>query len=116
MNQGTWAHSKQVVSKAYVAESSNNSTALNDAYGYLWWLGKPGHYVLPSSSTKPSGRREGNGKAITSVDDDALLMLGANGQFAIAEPHRRLVFTRMGEGTGDPSGKLQAQDVAEWIK
>lgn len=105
-----------MVSKAYVTESNNNSSALNDAYGYLWWLGKPGHYVLPSSSTKPSGRREGNGKAIAAVDDDAVLMLGADGQFAIGEPRRRLLFTRMGEGTGDPSGKLQAQDISELIK
>jgi CubicO group peptidase (beta-lactamase class C family) len=115
MNNGSWA-GKQVVSAEFVRSSVSNSTPLNDAYGYLWWLGKRGHYVLPSSSSWPWGRREGEGTAIPGVDADAAMMLGANGQFAIAQPSRRLVITRMGEGTGDPSGKLQAQNVSRWVR
>ena len=116
MNNGSWAGGRQVVSKEFVRSSIATSTPLNDAYGYLWWLGKRGHYVLPSDSAWPWGRREGNGAAIPAVDEDAMMMLGANGQFAIAQPSRRLVITRMGEGTGDASGKLQASDVARWVR
>ena len=53
---------------------------------------------------------------IPAVDADAAMMLGANGQFAIVQPSRSLVITRMGEGTGDASGKLQASDVAQWVR
>ena len=55
MNNGTWA-GRQVVSRDFVRASAAPSTRLNDAYGYLWWLGRRGHYVLPSDCAKPSCR------------------------------------------------------------
>jgi CubicO group peptidase (beta-lactamase class C family) len=49
VNGGRW-NGKQIVSRKWVEEATGRpSTKLNAAYGYLWWLNRPGVIVRPLS-------------------------------------------------------------------
>jgi CubicO group peptidase (beta-lactamase class C family) len=106
LNNGSWA-GEQVVSKKYVQETVRSSTNLNAAYGYLWWLGKPGHWVAPADAT---GRKEGNGSSPFFLHDqtDVFGMLGGQGQVAIVEPSRNAIYVRQGDSAplGDDEFQL----------
>jgi len=96
LNNGTWADGSQVVSEGFVRGSVQSSTPLNAAYGHLWWLGKQGHWVMPSNG---SGRVEGDGASpfFLPGDDDAFGMLGGQAQIAIVDPRRNAVYVRQGD-------------------
>jgi len=100
LNNGSWAGT-QVVSEEYVRASVQPSTKLNSAYGYLWWLGKSGHWVMPSTApTDPHGGRvEGNGSnpMFGPSGEHMYGMLGGQGQIAIVDPARNAVYVRQGE-------------------
>ena len=110
LRNGSWA-GEQVVSERYVRDSVKASTKLNDAYGYLWWLGKSGHWVLPSvAPTNPHGGRvEGNGTIFLPGEGDMYAMLGGQGQVAIVHPTRNAIYVRQGEAPpmGDDYGFLR---------
>lgn len=103
---GMWAGGEQVVPADWVAETLTPSTALNTAYGYLWWLNVDGHWVLPSVPL----RDEGDGKLLPSAPEQVFLALGAFGQLVVVDPTTDVVWVRLGptdlaDGTG--MGKLE---------
>ena len=79
-----------MVSKEFVQQSLQSSDK-NSAYGYLWWLGRPGHW----SATHVD---QGNGTlpAFPEGSDDAFAMLGGQAQVAIVEPADNVVIVRLG--------------------
>lgn len=89
---GAWK-SKQVVPSQWVAEATQPSTELNDAYGYLWWLNRSGHVVEPSFP----GRVEYDGQLIPSAPESVFSALGAFGQLVIVEPEDGYVVVRLQE-------------------
>ncbi|MFT3926361.1 MAG: serine hydrolase domain-containing protein [Myxococcales bacterium] len=107
LRKGEWADGKRIVSEAWVAEATSISTELNSAYGYLWWLNQPGHYVLPSSP----GRREGDGKQMPALPDTTFAALGLGGQVIGVDPEHEIVFTRIGGSADVASTALSGADL-----
>ena len=104
---GTWAEGVQVVPAAWVSETITPSTDFNSAYGYMWWLNRPGHWILPSVPL----RTEGDGKLIPAAPDEVFAAIGAFGQFVVVDPTTDSVWVRLGPlDLGDASGfgKLSA--------
>lgn len=98
---GTWAEGVQVVPAEWVSETITPSTDFNSAYGYMWWLNRPGHWILPSVPL----RTEGDGKLIPAAPDEVFAAIGAFGQFVVVDPTTDSVWVRLGPiDLGDASG------------
>jgi CubicO group peptidase (beta-lactamase class C family) len=116
LRKGRW-QGQQIVPKTWIAESTTSSTELNDAYGYLWWLNKAGHVVLPSIPT----RGEFDGKMLPSAPDHLFMALGAFGQMIAVDRKDEIVVVRttvdydMNDplGTGDLDAILGALERAK---
>ena len=93
LREGTWAGGVQVVPASWVAESTVPSQNLNTAYGYLWWLNAPGHYVLPSAPT----RVEADGQLLDTAPDELFAAVGALGQLILVDPVGGYVIVRLGD-------------------
>ncbi|MFV8753281.1 serine hydrolase domain-containing protein [Nannocystaceae bacterium ST9] len=89
---GRWAGGVQVVPEAWVAESITPSTDLNSAYGFMWWLNRPGHWVLPSAPL----RDEGEGQIAPQAPEEVFAAIGAFGQFIVVDPTSESVWVRLG--------------------
>lgn len=92
LRDGRWAGGVQVVPEAWVAASTVPSTPLNTAYGYMWWLNQPGHYVLPSAPL----RQEGDGQLVPGAPDHLYSAVGAFGQLVIVDRVGEYVVVRLG--------------------
>jgi len=90
--QGQWA-GEQVVSADWVAESTSPSSALNDGYGYLWWLNREGTIVEP---TFPF-RIEYGGQLVPGAPASAYAAVGAFGQIVVVYPDDGYVLVRLEE-------------------
>lgn len=89
LRKGRWGN-QQIVPKDWIVESTSSSTELNDAYGYLWWLNKSGHVVLPSVPA----RGEFDGKMLPSAPDHMIMALGAFGQLIAIDRKAEMVVVR----------------------
>jgi len=89
---GRWAGGVQVVPSAWVAASIAPSTALNDAYGFMWWLNREGHWVQPSVPL----RTEGDGQLLPTAPAEVFAAIGAFGQFVVVDPTTDSVWVRLG--------------------
>jgi len=96
LRRGKWADGKVIVSEAWVDTARSVSSPLNAAYGYLWWLNNPGHYVRPSAPN----RVEGEGKQMERLPDSVYAALGLGGQMVVVDSEHEIVMTRIG---GDPN-------------
>ncbi len=89
---GRWAGGVQVVPQGWIEESLQPSTELNVAYGFMWWLNRSGHWVLPSSPT----RNEGDGQLAPEAPEQVFAAIGAFGQFVVVDPTTESVWVRLG--------------------
>jgi len=89
LNNGSWA-GHQVVSKEFVQQSLQSSDK-NSAYGYLWWLGRSGHWSITHAD-----QGHGTPPMFPEGSDDVFAMLGGQGQVAIVEPTDNVVIVRLG--------------------
>ena len=92
LQQGKWAGGQQIIPAAWVDASSTPSTPLNSAYGFMWWLNVPGHWVLPATPQ----RREGDGKLFPNAPEDLYLALGLFGQMITIDVEGGYVIVRLG--------------------
>jgi CubicO group peptidase (beta-lactamase class C family) len=108
LRQGEWAGGQSIVPAAWVVASTIPSTALNSAYGFMWWLNVEGHWVLPSAPL----REEGDGKLFPDAPEEMFSAVGALGQAVVVDPMSGYVFVRLGDAPDitDLTGfsKLQA--------
>ncbi len=107
LRDGEWADGEQVVSADYVEESIT-PTELNSAYGFLFWLNRPGHWVEPSTL---AGKPEGDGIPIEGVPEDVFFAEGLGGQVSVAYPSTGIVFTRMAPGDLEEAANARDADV-----
>jgi CubicO group peptidase (beta-lactamase class C family) len=109
LRDGRWAGGVQVVPEAWVAASTVPSTALNSAYGYMWWLNQDGHYVLPTTLL----RQEGDGQLVPGAPDHLFSAVGASGQLVIVDEVGEYVVVRLGNqpASGDLLGLEFLNDV-----
>jgi CubicO group peptidase (beta-lactamase class C family) len=88
---GQWAGGTQVVSESWVQAATMPGTELNSAYGMLWWLNRPGHYVKPSTPE----RKEGDGPIIPEAPIGIFTAQGVRAQLVAVDPEHEIVFTRL---------------------
>ncbi len=89
---GRWSNDRQIVTEEWVKESTQPSTPLNSAYGYMWWLNRDGHWVTPSAP----GHVEGDGKPMPGLPENVFRASGAFNQIIFVDPNTDVVFTRIG--------------------
>jgi CubicO group peptidase (beta-lactamase class C family) len=105
---GRWAGGVQVVPESWVSASTTPSTPLNDAYGFMWWLNRDGHWILPSTPL----RDEGDGKLVPDAPDEMFAAMGAFGQLVVVDPTTETVWVRLGPtDLGDAAGIAKMKDL-----
>ena len=102
LRSGKWEN-RQLVSAAFLKESTNTSQQLNESYGYLWWLnGKPS-YRLPSGAGGVVP-----GMLWPDCPPDTFAALGALDKKIYVVPSLDLVVSRHGPsaGAGAEGGRM----------
>lgn len=90
----------RVVSSGFVAEALAPSSGLNAAYGYLWWLNRPGT-AMPAAGAIATT----DGPLLRALPEDAFWASGACGQIALGVPSADVVVTVMrGVDLSSPAG------------
>ncbi|MDX2033922.1 MAG: serine hydrolase [Blastocatellia bacterium] len=92
LRNGRW-DGRQLISARFVKEATSSSQALNEAYGYLWWLNGKASYKL-------AGGRAGTGMIWPDCPPDAFGALGAQDKKIYVVPSLDLVVSRHGGAAG----------------
>lgn len=102
LRNGKWEN-RQLVSAAFLRESTNTSQTLNESYGYLWWLNGKASYRLPSGvgGVVP-------GMLWPDCPADTFAALGAMDKKIYVVPSLDLVVSRHGPsaGAGAEGGRM----------
>lgn len=116
LRDGQWK-GEQIIPKNWLKQATSPSTELNDAYGYMWWLNRKGHVVLPSFPL----RNEYDGQLLPDSHDQVFAAVGAFGQSIIIDPKDEYVVVRLQNITDvnmaiatspDPMGFAQMREIA----
>ncbi|MFN7149771.1 MAG: serine hydrolase domain-containing protein [Microthrixaceae bacterium] len=100
---GRWGD-EQIVSEEWVEASTGASSQdMNAAYGWLWWLNRPGP-VLGAVQASGGEGVEPREQLVPGAPDDMFFALGFGGQTIAVDPGSRTVVTRMG-----PAGSITEQ-------
>jgi CubicO group peptidase (beta-lactamase class C family) len=118
---GAW-DGTQVVSGEWVdAAVGRPSQDLNSAYGYLWWLNRPGTVAgaVQATTAEAEGDGDGDGEAdaqlVAGAPEDMFFALGLGGQMVAVDPGSETVAVRLAEfGAGD-SGSFDAAAIARIV-
>ncbi|MEM1359729.1 MAG: serine hydrolase domain-containing protein, partial [Bacteroidota bacterium] len=89
--EGRWENTTVVGDTSYFRAMLQPSQALNQAYGYLWWLNGQDKYMEPADRTVYSG------PIAPAAPNDLVLAAGKNGQFIGVSQVEGLVMVRMGD-------------------
>ena len=109
LNQGNWNGNQIMTDISYFNQMVNTSQALNNSYGYLWWLNGKSSFMVPGSQLVF------NGSLNPSAPNDMIAALGLNGQFINVVPSQNLVYIRMGNAPGQGEVPLFFNDTI-WQK
>ncbi len=93
------AYGTRLLDKGYVADAvGRSSTPHNAAYGYLWWLNRPGPLRGATDAVDAQGQplRQVTGQLASSVDEDVYAALGFGGQVLLVDPSTRTMVVRLG--------------------
>jgi CubicO group peptidase (beta-lactamase class C family) len=94
LNNGNWNGNQIMTDAAYFNAMVNTSQALNESYGYLWWLNGKATAMVPGLQLQLPGPLNPN------APDDMYAALGKNGQIINVVPSLNLVYIRMGNAPG----------------
>jgi CubicO group peptidase (beta-lactamase class C family) len=114
LNRGQW-NGKQIVSRKWVDEATGRpSTKLNAAYGYLWWLNRPGTIVRPLSQwVYAPGITKG--PLFPSAPASMYWALGAGNQVIQVDPGSDTVVVRLGTLELQPTPPTFGQKEASTV-
>ena len=114
LREGRWEEDLQVVSEAWVEESTKPSTSLNYSYGYMWWLNYEGPWVAPSIPDHETGY----GKPMRNLPENIYQANGAFNQIILVDPDADIVFTRIGwaRSIEDIASHVLTEGLAERIR
>ncbi len=90
LNRGVWGETPVMTDEDYFEQMVNTSQALNESYGYLWWLNGKSSFRMPQTQWVFDGFLNPNAPA------DMIVALGMNGQFLNVVPGQNIVWLRMG--------------------
>lgn len=105
LHDGNW-DGTQVVPEQWVdAAVGAASQDINDAYGYLWWLNRPGTVLGARQATSATAApAEGDDtQLVPGAPEDMFFALGLGGQIVAVDPGSGTVVVRLG-GVGTPPG------------
>jgi hypothetical protein len=94
-NKCIWGTDTLLHDSAYFQQSINSSQAINNSYGYLWWLNGKSSYMVPTSQFVIPG------SFAPAAPADMYAAIGKNGQIISIAPSLGLVVIRMGEASTD---------------
>jgi CubicO group peptidase (beta-lactamase class C family) len=104
LQQGEWG-GRQVVPAEWVQASiGGSSQPINSAYGYLWWLNRPGSVVANplASRTAAEASAAPTTQLVPGAPQDMFWAIGLGGQIVQVDPASSTVVVRLGPGrTGD---------------
>jgi CubicO group peptidase (beta-lactamase class C family) len=105
---GSW-NGQQIVPADYAAQATGQpSTALNAAYGLLWWINEQGPIVSPRIATDAAeGPTIADGQLLPGAPTDIFWALGFQQQMVAVIPSEGIVAVRM--GPKPPAGVSFAQ-------
>jgi len=89
----------RLLDRSYVTASvGRSSTTHNAAYGYLWWLNRPGALRGATDAVDAQGQplRPETGQLAPSASADAFAALGFGGQVLLVDPASRTMVIRLG--------------------
>lgn len=102
LNRGAW-DGRQLVSSAYVGQATRPSSALNAAYGLLWWVNGKGRIVeVLRQAGYPDDKPAYDGQLAPSVPDDAFWAYGYGDQYVAVVPSEGVVAVRLGARPATP--------------
>jgi CubicO group peptidase (beta-lactamase class C family) len=104
---GEW-DGTQVVPQDWVeAAVGQPSQDINDAYGYLWWLNRPGTVLgalqATTAADQPAGAPNAQTQLVPSAPEDMFFALGLGDQIVAVDPGSETVVVRLG-GPSAPAG------------
>ena len=99
LDGGVVANGARVVSQAQMQRVFVRS-ALNPAYGWLWWLNGGSRWTMPR-------RGEGPGSVVATAPADAVFALGSENRVLMVAPSLNLVLVRLGQQAPDPDIREQ---------
>jgi len=91
LNNMVWASDTVMLDQSYFAAATSPSQALNESYGYLWWLNGQSSFMVPGLQLVLPGQLFPNAPA------DMFSALGKNDQILNVAPSRGMVVVRMGD-------------------
>jgi CubicO group peptidase (beta-lactamase class C family) len=109
LNKGKW-NSEQILNVNYFNEATNTSQAINQSYGYLWWLNGKSSFHLPASQLQFSG------SIIPDGANDMYMALGKDDQKIYVIPSKKMVVIRMGNAADIVNPALSDFDNVLWQK
>ena len=89
----------RLLDRSFVKRSvGRSSTTHNAAYGYLWWLNRPGSLRGPTDPVDALGQplRPATGQLAPSAPEDVFAALGFGGQVLLVDPRSRTMVVRLG--------------------
>lgn len=96
LNQGAVA-GEQIVPADYIAQATSPGSALNSAYGLMWWSNAAGQFLDGGVAVGRSVDTEARaGQLAPDVPSDAFWALGWGGQILAVVPSKKVVAIRLG--------------------
>ena len=92
-NNGEWDGTQILSDEDYFSQVVNTSQALNESYGYLWWLNGKSSFMLPGTQFVFDG------SLFPNAPNDVIAALGKNGQIINVVPSENMVWVRMGNAS-----------------
>jgi CubicO group peptidase (beta-lactamase class C family) len=95
-DRGRWG-TEQIVSEAWVDQATGaSSTPLNAAYGFLWWLNRPGPIGGALAATGVGDAAPETGQLAAGAPEDMFWALGLGNQVVQVDPGSGTVVVRLG--------------------
>lgn len=98
LNDGNW-DGEQIVPADYLEKATGRpSSDLNSAYGWLWWLNRPGRFATPRTALSGGGELDyAEGQLVPEAPEDVFWALGFRNQIMAIIPSEGIVAVRLGE-------------------
>ncbi|HET6953858.1 MAG TPA: serine hydrolase [Acidimicrobiales bacterium] len=104
LRDGNWDGTEVVPPEWVEAATGDSSQDLNSAYGYLWWLNRPGRVLDPArATTAQAGGDADDAQLVPGAPDDMYFALGLGDQIIAVDPGSETVVVRLG-GVDVPDG------------